>query len=94
MRDLKIAEAASLQIHIFRDQTQRNRKRVPHLILVGNLRFSPPAILAWEIDNSVRANAAAATVEEIESPATSSEPAKRWYAIVREQVAARFDSAP
>jgi hypothetical protein len=39
LRDLKIAGVASLQIHLFRDQTQRNRKRVPHLMRVGNLRF-------------------------------------------------------
>ena len=90
----EIAEAASLPIHLFRDQAERNRKRVPHLMLVGNLRFSLPAILAWEIDNSVRGNAAAAAVDEIESPATPSEPAKRWHEIVREQDAARFDSAP
>ena len=63
-------------------------------MLVGNLRFSLPAILAWEIENSVRGNAAAAAVEEIESPATPWEPAKRWHEIVREQDAARFDSAP
>lgn len=33
------AEAASLPINLFRDQTERNRKCVPHLMLVGNLRF-------------------------------------------------------
>lgn len=90
----EIADAASLPIYLFRDQTERNRKRVPHLLLVGNLRFSLPAILAWEIENSVRGNAAAAAFEEIKSPATPSEPAKCWHEIVREQDAARFDSAP
>src|SRR6218665_1079644 len=90
----EIAEAAWLPIHLFRDQTERNRKRAPHLMLGGNLRCSLPAILAWEIENSVRGNAAAAVVEEIESPATPPEPAMRWYEIVREQDAARFDSAP
>ena len=90
----EIAEAASLPIYLFRDQTERNRKRVPHLMLVGNLRFSLPAILAWEIENSVCGNATAAAVDEIESPATPSEPAKRWFEIVREQDAAEFDSAP
>ena len=89
----EIAEAASLPTHLFRDQTERNRKRVSHLMLVGNLRFSLPAILAWEIENSLRGNATAAAVEEIESPATPSEPAKRWFEIVREQGAAQFDSA-
>ena len=88
----EIAEAASLPIHSFCDQAERHRKRVPHLMLVGNLRFSLPAILVWEIDNSVRGNAAAAGVEEIESPVTTPEPAKRWHEIVREQDAARFNS--
>ena len=90
----EVAEAASLPIHLFRDQAERNRKRVPHLMLVGNLRFSLPAILVWEIDNSVRGNAAAVAVEEVESPGTPSEPAKRWYEIIMEQDAARFNSAP
>ena len=52
----------------FSHQAERNRKRVRHLMRVGNLRFSLPAILAWEIANSVRGNPAAATVEEIEIP--------------------------
>ena len=90
----EVAEAASLPIHLFRDQAERNRKRVPHLMLVGNLRFSLPAILEWEIVNSVAGRAAAAAVEEIESPVNPSEPAKRWHEIVREQDTARFDSAP
>ena len=89
-----IAEAASLLIHLFRDQAERNRKRVPHLMLVGNLRFSLPAILEWEMTNSVVGSAAAAVRDEAESPTAPSEPAKRWHEIVREQDAARFDSAP
>jgi hypothetical protein len=55
----EIAEAASLPIHLFRDQAERNRKRVPHLMLVGNLRFSLPAILEWEMANSGVGSAAA-----------------------------------
>ena len=90
----EIAEAASLPIHLFRDQAERNRKRVPHLMLVGNLRFSLPAILEWEMANSVVGSAAAAVSDESESPTAPSEPAKRWHEIVREQDAARFDSAP
>ena len=89
----EIAEAASLPIHLFRDQAERNRKRVPHLMLVGNLRFSLPAILEWEMANSVVGSAAAIS-DEAESLAAPSEPAKRWHEIVREQDAARFDSAP
>ena len=90
----EIAEAASLPIHLFRDQAERNRKRVPHLMLVGNLRFSLPAILEWEMANSVVGSAAAAVSDEAQSPEAPSEPAKRWHEIVREQDAARFDSAP
>ncbi len=90
----EIAEAASLPIHLFRDQVERNRKCVPHLMLVGNLRFSLQAILEWEMANSVPGNAAAAAVEEVESPVEPSAPAKRWYEIVREQEGERFDSAP
>lgn len=81
----EIAEAASLPIHLFRDQAERNRKRVPHLMLVGNLRFSLPAILEWEMTNSVVGSAAAAVSDEADGPAASSEPAKRWHEIVREQ---------
>lgn len=88
----EIADAASLPIHLFRDQAERSRKRVPHLMLVGNLRFSLPAILEWEMANSVRGNAAAAVVEEAEVPTGAPVPAKRWYEVVREQDGARFDS--
>ena len=90
----EIAEAASLPIHLFRDQAERNRKRVPHLMLVGNLRFSLPAILEWEMANSVVGGAATAVSDEAESPAAPLEPAKRWHELVREQDGARFDSAP
>jgi hypothetical protein len=61
-------------------------------MLVGNLRFSLPAILEWEMANSVVGSAAAAVSDEAKSPAAPSEPAKRWHEIVREQDAARFDS--
>jgi hypothetical protein len=46
-----IAEAASLPAHIFQDRAERSRKQIPHLMLGGNLRFSLPAILAWEVAN-------------------------------------------
>ncbi len=90
----EIAEAASLPSHLFRDQAERNRKRVPYLMLVGNLRFSLPAILEWQIANSVVGSAAAAVSNEAESPAAPSVPAKRLHEIIREQDAARIDSAP
>lgn len=61
-----IAEAASLHIRLFRDQAERNRKRVPYLMLVGNLRLSLSAILEWELANSVMGSAAAAVSNEAE----------------------------
>ena len=88
-----IAEVTSLPIHLFRDQAERNRKCVPHLMLVGNLRFSLPAILEWEMASSVPGNAATAVVEEAEAPAEAPVSAKRWYELVREQDGEPFDSA-
>lgn len=90
----EIAKAASLPIHFFLDRVQRNRKYVPHLMLVGNLRFSLPAILQWEMANSVKGGVAAADGEAVgeaaASPEKPSEPAKRWYEIVSEQDAESF----
>ncbi|MFN9747911.1 MAG: helix-turn-helix domain-containing protein [Burkholderiales bacterium] len=87
----EIAEAASLPIHLFRDQAERNRKCVPHLMLVGNLRFSLPAILEWEMASSAPGNVGAA-VDAAESQPEAPAPAKRWYELLREQDGKRFDS--
>jgi hypothetical protein len=54
--------------------------------------FSLPAILAWEMANSVPGNTAEAAAEEVDAPVEPSAPAKRWYEIVREQDRERFDS--
>ncbi len=88
------AEAATLPIHIFQDRAERERKQIPHLMLGGNLRFSLPAILEWEIANSVPGNAASAVVEEAEAPAEAPVPVKRWYELAREQDGERFNSSP
>ena len=90
----EIAKAASLPIHFFLDRAQRNRKYVPHLMLIGNLRFSLPAILQWEMANSVTGGVAAAAGEAAASPEKPPESAKRWYEIVSEQDAERFVSLP
>lgn len=90
----EIAEAASLPIHLFRDQAERNGKCVPHLLLVGNLRFSLSAILEWEMANSVVGSAAAPVVEDAEVSAEPSVPAKRWHELVREQDRERFNPTP
>src|SRR3990167_11273524 len=84
----EVAEAASLPIHLFRDQAERSRKRVPHLMLVGNLRFSLPAILKGEMPNRVGGTPPTAVSENPESRAALLEPANRGHEIVREQDAA------
>ena len=81
----EVAEAALLPIHIFQDRAERERKQIPHLMLVGNLRFSLQAILDWEMANSVPGKAAAVATEETNAPAEPPAPAKRWYELVREQ---------
>ena len=90
----EIAKAASLPLHFFHDRAQRSRKHVPHLMLVGNLRFSLPAILQWEMAYSVASGVAAAFREAAASPEKPSEPAKRWYEVVSEQDTERFVSLP
>ena len=62
----------------------RDRKRVPHLILVRNLRFSLESILAWELSNSEPGKAPTSAATDAEQPRT--EPpveVRRWYEIVR-----------
>jgi len=49
-----VAEATQLPAHLFADRAERYRKRIPHLLLVGNVRFSLDAILQWELESSVR----------------------------------------
>ena len=41
----EVAEATGLPIFPFKDCYERERKQVPHLLLVANLRFSMEAIL-------------------------------------------------
>lgn len=53
----EIVEATGLPAHMFTDRVERERKRIPHLLLVRNLRFSLDAILQWELANSVRGDA-------------------------------------
>jgi|GEM_PF-2379772 len=50
----EVADATGLPIHLFQDRIYRDRKRIPHLMLVGNLRFSLEAILQWELRTARR----------------------------------------
>jgi hypothetical protein len=40
----EIVEATGLPAHLFTDRVERERKRIPHLLLVRNLRFSLDAL--------------------------------------------------
>lgn len=83
----EVVDATGLPIHLFKDRTDRDRKRIPHLMLVGNLRFSMEAILQWEFANSVPGIAPEpppATTQTDPQPET---PVRipRWHEVVREQ---------
>lgn len=91
----EIIEATGLPAHMFVDRVERERKRIPHLMLVKNLRFSLDAILQWELANSVRGDA-----KESEPPLVAPEPepqipvrVPRWHELVMVQDRERIDSA-
>lgn len=50
----ELIEATGLPAHIFTDRAQRDRRQVPHVLLVGLVRFSVDAVLEWELTHSVR----------------------------------------
>ena len=91
-----VVEATNLPAHIFTDRIERARKRIPHLLLVKNLRFSLDAILQWEIVNSVRGSAQKPVQQpipaEIEHQPANPACVPRWHEIVRAQDRERFDS--
>lgn len=92
----EIVKATGLPAHMFTDRVERERKRIPHLLLVRNLRFSLDAILQWELANSVRGDA-----KELKSLPVAPEPepepqiptrVPRWHELVRDQDRERIDS--
>ena len=84
----EVVAATGLPGHLFQDRAARDRKRIPYLMLVGNLRFSIEAIFQWELANSVPgitpepppAIAAAETDSQPEAPVRI----PRWYEIAQE----------
>ncbi|MBZ4186632.1 helix-turn-helix domain-containing protein [Thermomonas sp. RSS23] len=90
----EIVEATSLPAHLFNDRIERERKRIPHLLLVRNLRFSMDVILQWELANSVRGGVPEAVVQivEPEPEPDASGRVPRWHELVREQDGERCDS--
>ena len=90
----EIVEATSLPAHLFTDRIERERKRIPHLLLVRNLRFSLEAILQWELANSVRGGVQGPVTQIVDSEPEPDVPGRvpRWHELVREQDGERFDS--
>ena len=93
----EIVEATGLPAHMFTDRVDRERKRIPHLLLVRNLRFSLDAILQWELANSVRGDAKESKSLPV-APEPEPEPqmparVPRWHELVRDQDRERIDSA-
>ena len=90
----EIIEATGLPAHLFTDRIERERKRIPHLLLVRNLRFSLEAILQWELANSVRGGVPEAVVQivEPEPEPDASGRVPRWHELMREQDGERCDS--
>ncbi|HQX90422.1 MAG TPA: helix-turn-helix domain-containing protein [Moraxellaceae bacterium] len=85
----EVASATGLPIFLFKDCYERERKRIPHLLLVGNLRFSMEAILQWELANSVPGIApepqpAIAAAESDHQPKVPVH-IPRWYEVVSVQ---------
>jgi hypothetical protein len=94
----EIVEATGLPAHMFTDRVERERKRIPHLLLVRNLRFSLDAILQWELANSVRGDAKELKALPV-APDPEPEPkmpvrVPRWYEVVQEQSRERVNSKP
>lgn len=82
-----VVAATGLPAYLFSDQSQRERKRIPHMMLVGNLRFSLDAVLQWELANSVRGGVLAETevpavIQPDRRPDTPDR-VPRWYEIVK-----------
>ena len=84
-----VVEATGLPAHMFTNPVERERKRIPHLLLVRNLRFSLVAILQWELANSVRGSAQKPAPQpipaEIEHQPATPARVPRWHEIVKEQ---------
>ena len=91
------AVITGLPIHLFADRNERDRKRLPYLSLIGNVRYSLDEIYRWEQANAVPAfgpNAPQPPTMPVEELSPSTGPAPRWYEIARQQNGERFDLAP
>ncbi len=79
-----VVQATGLPRYWLTDAMMRKKKRVPHVVLVGNVRYSLEAIWAWEKENSVVGRPAERkpAVRPVR-PAPPAEPAPRWHEVAR-----------
>ncbi len=89
----EVLEETGLPGYWFTDPKARAAKRIPHLTLVGNVRFSLEAIWVWEQANSTVGQPPAP------KPAPAPEPIEaapqrvpRWYELAHAMDRERFDS--
>ncbi len=79
-----MAAYAKLPYYIFADPKVRNQRQIPHLQVVGSVRYSPLAVWHWEQEQSVIGDKTATSpVRECErAPAPNTTlKAPRWYEI-------------
>ena len=81
-----VIEATGLPKHWFTTPEYRTRKQVPHLTLVGNVRFSLQALWQWEQNHSTVGRP---QEPKAPPPVTDPEPAQpsrvpRWHELARE----------
>ena len=90
-----VIEATGLPKHWFTTPEYRARKQVPHLALVGSIRFSLQAIWEWEQNHSTVGRPPEPKAPR--QPDTEPEPAPlsrvpRWHELARELDREQFDS--
>jgi hypothetical protein len=79
-----IAAYAKLPYYIFVDPKVRNKRQIPHLQVVGSVRYSPLAVWHWEQEQSVIGQKAPTPSVRERAPgpaATTTLKAPRWYEI-------------
>lgn len=81
------AEITDLPLHLFADRNERDRKRIPYISLVGNVRFSLDEVYRWESANAVPAFGPDAPQVSAAAPIETPQPERvpRWYELVQEQ---------
>ncbi|HMW57659.1 MAG TPA: hypothetical protein PKA47_18915 [Accumulibacter sp.] len=90
-----VLEATGLPGYWFTDPKTHAAKRIPHLALVGNVRYSMEAIWAWETANSVVGKPPAPKpAPAAELPPSPPANAPRWFELARAMNGEQFDSRP